>query len=135
MLYSHFKGYFRAFYSKGVIPLANDENLVSLRDRTTEEKREIAIKGGIASGKARKQKKMLKTLLEEALSKGTETDNDYINITLALIQQANNGNVKAYEVIRDTLGQKPKEQIEISHDTNEIENQIDEYLCKRKQKN
>lgn len=114
--------------------MANDENLVSLANRTTEEKREIAIKGGIASGKARKQKKMLKTLLEEALSKGTETDNDYINITLALIQQANNGNVKAYEVIRDTLGQKPKEQIEISHDTNEIENKIDDYLCKRKQK-
>lgn len=114
--------------------MANDENLIPMNELTKEQQREIARKGGIASGKARAKKKMLKTLLEEALSKGTETDNNYINITLALIQQANNGNVKAYEVIRDTLGQKPKEQIEISHDTNEIENKIDDYLCKRKQK-
>ena len=92
----------------------NEDNLVSLADRTTDEVREIARKGGIASGKVRKEKKMLKELLEEALSKGTETDNEYINITLALIRQANEGNVKAYEVIRDTLGQKPVDKVEHS---------------------
>lgn len=43
--------------------MANIENLVSLADRTTEEKREIGIKGGIASGKARKEKaSILKSL-------------------------------------------------------------------------
>lgn len=92
----------------------NEENLVSLADRTTEEVREIARKGGIASGKVRKEKKLLKELLEEALSKGTETDNEYVNITLALIKEANRGNVKAYEVIRDTLGQKPIDKVEHS---------------------
>lgn len=92
----------------------NEENLVSLATRTTEEVREIARKGGIASGKARQEKKMLKELLEDALSKGTETDNEYVNITLALIREANKGNVKAYEVIRDTLGQKPVDKVEHS---------------------
>lgn len=92
----------------------NEDNLISLADRTTEEQREIARKGGIASGKARQEKKLLRELLEDALSKGTETDNEYINITLALIRQANEGNVKAYEVIRDTLGQKPIDKVEHS---------------------
>lgn len=92
----------------------NEDNLISLADRTTEEVREIARKGGIASGEARREKKMLKDLLEEALSKGTETDNEYVNITLALIKEANKGNVKAYEVIRDTLGQKPVDKVEHS---------------------
>jgi len=35
------------------------KNLVSLKDRTTEEQREIARKGGVASGKARREKKLL----------------------------------------------------------------------------
>lgn len=92
----------------------NEENLVSLADRTTEEVREIARKGGIASGKARKEKKLLKELLEEALNRDTETGNEYVNITRALIKEANRGNVKAYEVIRDTLGQKPVDKVEHS---------------------
>ena len=92
----------------------NEDNLVSLADRTTEEVREIGRKGGIASGKARREKKLLKELLEEALSKDTETGNEYINITRALIKEANRGNVKAYEVIRDTLGQKPVDKVEHS---------------------
>ena len=36
--------------------MANNENLVSLADRTTKEKRAIAIMGGKASGEIRKQK-------------------------------------------------------------------------------
>ncbi len=92
----------------------NEENLIPTNKRSKEEVREIGRKGGIASGKARQEKKMLKDLLEDALSKGTETDNEYVNITLALIREANKGNVKAYEVIRDTLGQKPIDKVEHS---------------------
>ena len=91
--------------------MANEKNLQKL---TTEKAREIGRLGGIASGKAKKEKRMLKELLEDALSKGTETDNEYVNITLALIREANKGNVKAYEVIRDTLGQKPIDKVEHS---------------------
>lgn len=92
----------------------NEENLIPTNRRSKEEVREIGRKGGIASGKARREQKMLKELLEDALSKGTETDNEYVNITLALIREANKGNVKAYEVIRDTLGQKPIDKVEHS---------------------
>ena len=92
----------------------NEENLIPMSERSKDEVREIGRKGGIASGEARREKKLLKELLEDALSKGTETDNEYINITLALIKEANKGNVKAYEVIRDTLGQKPIDKVEHS---------------------
>lgn len=44
-----------------------EENLVSLKDRTMKEKREIGKKGGQASGAARRRKKALKTILKEAL--------------------------------------------------------------------
>ena len=111
----------------------NEENLVSLADRTTEEQRKIARMGGIASGKARKEKRMLKDLLEEALSKGTDTNNEYVNITRALIKEANKGNVKAYEVIRDTLGQKPIEKVEVSKTTDETIKEVEDYLSSKKE--
>lgn len=44
--------------------MANPENLVSLGDRTTKEKREIAIKGGKASGEVRKQKRTFKEAVQ-----------------------------------------------------------------------
>lgn len=92
----------------------NEENLIPMSERSKDEVRRIGRKGGIASGESRREKKLLKELLEEALSKGTETENEYVNITLALIKEANRGNVKAYEVIRDTLGQKPIDKVEHS---------------------
>ena len=109
------------------------ENLIPQSKRTKEKQREIARMGGIASGKARKEQRMLKDLLEEALSKGTETNNEYINITAALIKEANKGNVKAYEVIRDTLGQKPIEKVEVSKTTDETIREVEDYLSSKKE--
>lgn len=85
----------------------------NLRTLTTEEAREIGKKGGQASAKARRKKKELKKLLELALSQPSEADeseDNYTAITVALVQRAILGDTKAYEVIRDTLGQKPTEQ-------------------------
>lgn len=50
--------------------MANPENLVSLADRTTKEKREIAIQGGIASGKVRQQKASFRNSLNKILNSG-----------------------------------------------------------------
>lgn len=44
--------------------MANNENLVSLADRTTDEKREIGIKGGKASGKVRQEKATFKNAIK-----------------------------------------------------------------------
>ena len=93
--------------------MAGKENLVSLADRTTEEQREIARKGGLKSGEVRKARKTLKETLLMMLEEGN-TQND---ITLALLQKALNGDTKAYEVIRDTVGEKPTDKIEQSGDS------------------
>lgn len=88
----------------------NQENLVSLADRTTEEQREIARKGGIASGKARKEKRQLKDELEILMQNISKDGRTYQElISTALVKEALKGNTKAYEIIRDTLGQKPIE--------------------------
>jgi general stress protein YciG len=88
----------------------------NLRTPTTEQAREIGRKGGLASAKARAEKKQLKELLEMALSQpsGIEDGEDnYTAITAALVNKAIQGDTKAYEVIRDTLGQKPVEQAQM----------------------
>lgn len=45
------------------------ENLVSLKDRTTEKQREIASKGGKRSGEVKREKKLMRELYAEFLSK------------------------------------------------------------------
>ena len=47
--------------------MANEENLKPQSERTQSEQREIATKGGIASGKTRRRKKAMKERLQEAL--------------------------------------------------------------------
>ena len=48
--------------------MAGEENLIPMSRRTKEEQREIAIKGGKASGKARRKKKALREQAEFLLS-------------------------------------------------------------------
>lgn len=81
--------------------MANIDNLVSLADRTQQERNEIARKGAIASNKVQKEKKLFKKAVEEKLGQSLESMVD------AMIKQANQGNVKAFEVLRDTAGQNP----------------------------
>lgn len=84
------------------------ENLKSLADRTKEEQREIAKKGGIKSGEVRRARKTLKEELLLLLSKGDTQE----KMSLSMIAKALNGDVKAFEVIRDTIGEKPVEKID-----------------------
>ena len=93
--------------------MANNENLKPIR--STSEAREKGKKGGKKSGETRKKKKELKELLEIALNQKDFVGQDYyMSITIALIEKALAGDVRAYEVIRDTLGQKPTEKFEMS---------------------
>lgn len=92
--------------------MGNEKNLKRL---TPEEARKNGSKGGKKSVESRRRKKILKELLEEALEKETRTGNMAIDITNALVRKAKKGNVKAYEVIRDTLGQKPVENVNFNN--------------------
>lgn len=88
--------------------MANEENLVDLRTRTPEERKEIARKGAEATNKLLRERKTLKEELLLLLSQGNTQE----KISLSLIAQAMEGNVKAFETIRDTVGEKPTDKIE-----------------------
>lgn len=52
-----------------------NNNLIPQSERTKEEQREIARKGGIASGKARRRKKLIREQLELLLSLPLKDEN------------------------------------------------------------
>lgn len=82
--------------------MSNIENLIPQNKRTKKEQREIAKKGGIESGRKRAERKKLKEELELLLSNGDYQE----KMCLSLINNAINGNTKAFTIIRDTLGEK-----------------------------
>ena len=113
--------------------MANEQNLRPSEYKLSQEE---AKKGGIASGEARRAKRDLRLALEILLEKdfkdkhgntvsGTEA------ITAKLFEQAMKGNVKAFETLRDTVGQKPVEKVmiaEVEQDViNEVENAVLNY--------
>lgn len=81
--------------------MANEQNLKPVRSKS--EARERGKKGGIKSGKVRKERKTFKEELLLLLS----LENMQTKISVALIQKAINGDTKAFEIIRDTVGEKP----------------------------
>ena len=86
----------------------NEENLIPMNERTKEEQREIAKKGGIASGEARRRKKTLKEELIALL----ETNDNNNKISVAILNKALNGDIQAFTTIRDTIGEKPVDKVE-----------------------
>ena len=89
--------------------MANEKNLKPVR--STSEARKKGKAGGIKSGKVRAERKTLKEELLLLLSQGNTQE----KISLALIQKALNGDTKAYEVIRDTCGEKPVDKVQANY--------------------
>lgn len=132
----------------------NESNLISLADRTTEEQREIAKKGGIASGEARREKKAMKDQIklllslplkdEKAIEKlqalGIDTDNidNQMAMVIAMWQQTlkgGKGSVAAATFLRDTAGEKPIEEVKQSIDAEVSEkrkNAVDSVIAQMK---
>lgn len=90
--------------------MANDQNLIPLNERTKSEQRAIAAAGGRASGQSRRARKTLKEELLLLLSEGDTQK----NVSVAMIQKALDGDTKAFEVIRDTIGEKPTEKVMVA---------------------
>lgn len=95
--------------------MANEKNLKPISKRTPSELREMTRKGGIASGKARRAKKTFKELLKIALEMRTKNGNTNAEeIVASLILKAQSGDVKAFEAVRDTIGEKPKDNVDVT---------------------
>ena len=86
--------------------MANEQNLKPVRSKS--EARSRGKKGGIASGKARRERKTLKDELLLLL----EEDDNNTKISVALLKKALTGDIQAFTTIRDTIGEKPTDKIE-----------------------
>lgn len=82
--------------------MANEENLIPFNERTESEQREIATKGGIASGTSRRAYRSLK---QAAKAFFKENDNAAMRMIQALYEEAEKGNVKAVEKLQDLIGE------------------------------
>ncbi len=96
--------------------MANEQNLKPARSKS--EARERGKKGGQNSGKARRDKKILKDCFELLLEGKRELDGKTLTgaeaMALTLFEKALGGDVKAAEFVRDTAGQKPVEKVVIA---------------------
>lgn len=83
--------------------------------RSVDEAKEKGRKGGIASGEARRRKKTIRETLEMMLS-GQMPDGSTRRdaIVVALMEKALSGDVRAFEAIRDSVGEKPTEKMNVS---------------------
>lgn len=89
--------------------------------KTGKEQVEIARKGGIASGEARREKRLFRDAIEKKL--GASLD----EIIEAMIVKASSGDVQATTFLRDTIGEKPTDKLEADIDSNVVINvEIDE---------
>ena len=100
----------------------NEKNLIPLNERTKSEQREIATQGGIASGKARREKKTIQKILAELLDSeikdspqfaklaskmGVESDKSVKDIftMVCLLNSVKNGNLGDLEKLSRLLGE------------------------------
>ena len=88
--------------------MANEQNLRPVR--TKSEARERGRNGGIASGKARKENKLIKDRILERM--GEKDWNTMIDNLIARAQE----DTKSFETLRDTIGQKPKDTLAVENE-------------------
>lgn len=109
------------------------KNLTPASERSLEERRENGSKGGKVASENRKKKKLLQELTIELLNNPVdEVVKKYIikefptieleNITnglalvIAMYKKALQGDIKAFEVLRDTAGEKPGNKLDVSNE-------------------
>ena len=109
------------------------EDLIPQSERTKEEQKAIARMGGIASGKARREKKKMRETLEMLLSmplnnkKAVDVEDvrsfaalkgKNISVQdamlIAQVQKAMKGDTQAAVYVRDTIGQKPVDNVDMN---------------------
>lgn len=111
--------------------MANEQNLIPTTKRSKDEARENSRKGGIASGIARRQKRDLRRALEALLDKnmGRNKDGEEVSgaeaLALKQFEKALKGDTRAFEVIRDTAGQKPVEKVMIAEVDQDIIDEVE----------
>lgn len=102
--------------------------------RAGDEQVEIARKGGIANGEARRKKKALREclelLMEREVSKDKEgnTINGAEAMAIKAFQAALKGDWKAWELCRDTSGQKPVDKVMVAEVDQSVIDEVEEIV-------
>lgn len=110
--------------------MANEQNLIPLNKRTQRERKEIAKKGAKVTNKKKAERKKFNELFNSYLYKKITNeqikeqmiqfgfvDKECTNknaIVFAQYKQALKGSTQAFIAVRDTMGEKPKEQVQHS---------------------
>lgn len=106
--------------------MANEQNLIPNSQRSPEELREMAKKGGIASGKVRRERKKFKEdllLALEAMKDGKTVQELGVE---AIIDKFIGGDMQAFTIIRDTIGEKPVDKLEADVGVTNINIKLDD---------
>lgn len=107
--------------------MANEQNLKPSEYKLSQEE---AKRGGIASGEARRAKRDLRRALEALLEKEIKSSNGEVlsgaeAIALKQVEKALRGDTKAFEVVRDTVGQKPVEKVMIAEVDQDVIDEVE----------
>ena len=132
--------------------MAGVENLNPVR--SVDEAREKGRKGGIASGQSRRRKKTMADALDTIMSMQvkddiaiakvkslfpeiTEEEIDYQLLAVASIlnKAIKDGSPQKMEFIRDTIGEKPVDKVEVVQPVSETIDKIEAYLAEREASN
>lgn len=107
----------------------NEDNLIPANKRTEEELRQMTRNGGLASVKARREKKKLREMVEifgslkvdkknsrlmEDLGIDEEYHTRFMQGVVSLFSKANKGDVAAFNAIRDIIGEKPVDETKVT---------------------
>ena len=93
--------------------MANEQNLIPFTsDQSREEAKKNGQKGGIASGKARRERKLLKDYILDKWDKDKTVDQ--LLIILHGGEAKDSDFLKALEFARDTVGEKPIDKVMVS---------------------
>ena len=118
--------------------MPNEQNLkyIAPGELSKEEAAERGRKGGINSVKSRRRKKLLRECLEELLDTEQEvkingvtlkkTNAELLSVTL--MKKALKGDVKAFEVLRDTAGEKPIDKVMVADVDQSVIDEVEEMV-------
>jgi len=112
--------------------MANIKNLIPQSHVLTVDE---ASRGGVNSGKSRRERKTLARAIDDYLQsdhvdEDGETRTGVEIVARAVIKAAIGGNVKAFELIRDTVGEKPVTTVQTTVISPEIRKEVEELVEK-----
>lgn len=95
-------------------PNGNPQNLTPFNKMDAETKRKIQSMGGKAGAKSKRERKAFKEAILEALKGEIDKDHTVQDVGVeSLLIKFMAGDLKAFEIVRDTVGEKPTDKQEV----------------------